>query len=314
MKEGILLCGHGTRRTAGVAAFKELVRILKARYEDSYEVDYGFLEFNHPTYEAAVERMYLNGVRKIYALPVILFAGSHAKNDIPYELNTLQTYHDDLSISMGKHIGVSSFLLDLAVKRIEEIELKHGFSKEDRKETCLVVVGRGTTDPDANSDVAKLTSMLWEGLGFGFATTGYSGTAYPNVQECLSMTHKLGFKRTIVIPFFFFTGVLLERIYKQVADMNTSVQSEYIYTDPFGADELILKAFDERLDEAKNGTAHMNCQLCKYRKQVVGFEQDMGKKQIGHHLNVKGILFEEDEKPGEATNSVGKKIKKLLGL
>ena len=58
----------------------------------------------------------------------------------------------------------------------------------------------------------------------------------------------------------------------------------------------------------------MNCQLCKYRKQVIGFEQDMGKEQIGHHLNVKGILFEEDEKPGEATNSVGKKIKKLLGL
>ena len=78
-------------------------------------VDYGFLEFNHPTYEAAVERMYAKGIRKIYALPVILFAGSHAKNDIPYELNTLQGYHDDLTISMGKHIGVSSFLLEPSI-------------------------------------------------------------------------------------------------------------------------------------------------------------------------------------------------------
>ncbi|WP_438425697.1 sirohydrochlorin chelatase [Aquimarina macrocephali] len=312
MKEGILLCGHGSRREAAITSFKRLVSILKERYESDYEVDYGFLEFNHPTYEAAVERMYLNGIRKIYALPVILFAGSHAKNDIPYELNTIQSYHKDLTIAMGKHIGVNSFLLDLAVKRIEETEAT--LSKLDRKETCLVVVGRGTTDPDANSDVCKLTSMLWEGMGFGFATTAYSGTAYPKVDESLQMIEKLGFKRTIVIPFFFFTGVLLERIYGHVTDMNTSSTLEYIYTDPFGTDELLMKAFDERLEEAKSGTAHMNCQLCKYRKQVVGFEQDYGKEQVGHHLNVKGILFEEDEKPGEVKNSLGSKIKKVLGI
>ncbi|WP_299624901.1 sirohydrochlorin chelatase [uncultured Tenacibaculum sp.] len=312
MKEGILLCGHGSRRAAAVTSFKRLVTVLRERYEDKYEVDYGFLEFNHPTYEAAVERMYLNGVRKIYALPVILFAGSHAKNDIPFELNTLQTYHDDLTISMAKHIGVSSFLLDLSVKRIKETEAK--LPPVDRKDTCLIVVGRGTTDPDANSDVAKLMNMLWEGLGFGFATVGYSGTAYPNIKESLELVNKLGFKRTIVIPFFFFTGVLLERIYGAVSAMDEKSEHEYIYTDPFGTDELILKAFDERLDEAKNGIANMNCQMCKYRKQVVGFEEYLGQEQMGHHLNVKGILFEEDEKPGEKKGGFGNTIKKILGI
>ena len=312
MKEGILLCGHGTRREAGVKSFKRLVSILKERYQNEYEVDYGFLEFNHPTYEAAVERMYANGIRKIYALPVILFAGSHAKNDIPYELNTLQSYHDDLSISLGKHIGVSSFLLDLSRKRIEETE--QNLSKVDRKETCLVVVGRGTTDPDANSDVAKLTRMLWDGMGFGFATTVYSGTAYPKVDEGLQLVDKLGFKRTIVVPFFFFTGVLLERIQSKVDTMNERSDLEYICTDPFGADELILQAFDERLYEAKNGIANMNCQMCKYRKQVIGFEEEQGKEQMGHHLNVKGILFEEDEKPDDTQNSFTTKIKKILGI
>ncbi len=312
MKEGILLCGHGSRREAAITSFKKLVTILQERYEQDYEVDYGFLEFNHPTYEAAIERMYLNGIRKIYALPVILFAGSHAKNDIPFELNTIQGYHQDLTITMGKHIGVNSFLLDLAVKRIEEAEAP--LDPIDRKETCLVVVGRGTTDPDANSDVCKLTSMLWEGMGFGFATTAYSGTAYPKVDESLQMIEKLGFKRTIVIPFFFFTGVLLERIYGHVITMNDNSPQEYIYTAPFGTDELLMKAFDERLEEAKSGTAYMNCQLCKYRKQVVGFEQDYGKEQVGHHLNVKGILFEEDEKPGKQKTSLSSKIKKVLGI
>ena len=312
MKKGILLCGHGSRKTAAVDAFKKLVEILKDRYKGEYEVDYGFLEFNHPLYEAAVERMYHKGVRTIYALPVILFAGAHAKNDIPYELNTIQTYYEDLTIKMGSHIGVSSYLLDLSKKRIDETEAS--LPAVDRKETCLVVVGRGTTDPDANSDVHKLMSLLWEGMGFGFATVGYSGTAYPSVQESLKMVEKLGFKRTIVIPFFFFTGILLDRIYGWVDEMNQSSENEYIYTAPFGTDELLLKAFDERLDQAINGIGNMNCQLCKYRKQIIGFEQQQGEEQVGHHLNVKGVLFEEDEKVGENKDSLGSKLKRVLGI
>ena len=310
MKKGILLCGHGTRRKSGTKSFQKLVSLLKERYSD-YEVDYGFLEFNHPLYEAAVGRLYEKGVREIYALPVILFAGSHAKNDIPYEMNAIQSNYKDLTIKMGTHLGVNTHLLELSKKRILEEEAKH--SQLDRKKTCLVVVGRGTTDPDANSDVHKLACMLGEGMGFGFTTVAYSGTAYPNVLEGLSLVDKLPFERTIVIPFFFFTGVLLERIYSQVEGFNETSAKEYVYTKAFGSDEYVLKAFDERLEEAINGTANMNCQLCKYRKQIVGFEEEQGKEQVGHHLNVKGILFEENEKV-DAKPTISSKIKKVLGI
>ncbi|CAL2079983.1 MULTISPECIES: sirohydrochlorin chelatase [Tenacibaculum] len=310
MKKGILLCGHGSRTKTGTDAFKQLVEALQARYTD-YEVDYGFLEFNHPVYEASIERMYQKGIREIYALPIILFAGSHAKNDIPYEMNTIQSYYSDLTIKMGKHLGVNSFLLELAQKRILEEESKHPVI--DRKDVCLMVVGRGTTDTDANSDVHKLACMLGEGMGFGFTTVAYSGTAYPTVTKSLELTSKMEFKRTIAIPFFFFTGILLERIYNQIRTFDETSPFEHIYTDAFGSDELILKAFDERLDETINGTANMNCQLCKYRKQIVGLEDEVGKEQVGHHLGVKGVLFEEDEKVGQKSN-VFTKIKKGLGI
>jgi len=310
MKEGILLCGHGSRRKTGVDAFKQMIAIMKDRYSD-YEVEYGFLEFNHPLYAAAVERMYNKGIRTIYALPVILFAGAHAKNDIPYELNTIQSHYPDLTIRMGRHIGVNTYLLDLAKKRLLEREAE--LPSIDRKESCLIVIGRGTTDPDANSDVHKLCSMLGEGMGFGFSTVAYSGTAHPNIKDALPMMDKLGFNRTYVIPFFFFTGVLLERIYSSVEEFNATSAQEYVYTPPFGTDELMLKAFDERLAEAREGTGNMNCQMCKYRKQIIGFEDQKGTEQVGHHLNVKGILFEEDEKVGEKSG-VGSKLKKMLGI
>ena len=176
-----------------------------------------------------------------------------------------------------------------------------------------MVVGRGTTDTDANSDVHKLACMLGEGMGFGFTTVAYSGTAYPNVTKSLELTSKMAFKRTIAIPFFFFTGVLLERIYKQIRDFSETSPLEHFYTQAFGSDEFILKAFDERLEEAINGTANMNCQMCKYRKQIIGLESEVGKEQMGHHLGVKGVLFEEDEKVGQK-NGVFTKIKKGLGI
>lgn len=308
MKEGILLCGHGSRTKSGTDAFKKLIALLKIRYQD-YEVDYGFLEFNHPVYEASVERMYQKGIRKIYALPVILFAGSHAKNDIPYEMNTIQSYYTDLTIKMGRPIGVSSFLVELAKKRILEVETT--LAPLDRKKACLLVIGRGTTDPDGNSDVHKLACIIGEGMGFGFTSVAYSGTAYPTIPEALPMIDKLNFERVIAVPFFFFTGILLQRVFKQINDFEG--QSNYHYTNAFGTDEFILKAFDERLDEAMNGLAAMNCQLCKYRKQIVGFEAYQGQEQVGHHLNVKGVLFEEDEKIGEKAGAF-QKFKKLLGI
>jgi precorrin-8X/cobalt-precorrin-8 methylmutase len=32
----------------------------------------------------------------------------------------------------------------------------------------------------------------------------------------------------------------------------------------------------------------MNCSLCKYRVQIVGYEKEVGTPQQGHHLHVRG--------------------------
>lgn len=310
MKKGILICGHGSRDKEGVEGFKELVRLLKHRYPDRV-VDYGFLEFSHPVYAAAVERMYLQGVRDIIAVPAILFAGGHAKNDIPYEMNSLQAQYKELKITMARHFGITSSILQLAKKLIEQVEANaHEIPRED---ACLLVVGRGTSDPDANSEVAKLTRMLWEGMGFGFATTAFIGVTKPLLKDMLPLVEVLPYKRVVILPVFLFTGVLLKRIYTQIDEYKLNSQKEYLYTSTFECDDLLLQTIDERVLEAEGGNAVMNCQLCKYRTQIIGFEDEVGKEQVGHHLNVKGILFEEDDKIEEKKGLLTG-VKKLFGI
>jgi sirohydrochlorin cobaltochelatase len=310
LKKGILICGHGSRDKEGVDGFKEMVRMLKRRYPDRM-VDYGFLEFSHPVYAAAVERMYREGVRDITSVPAILFAGGHAKNDIPFEMNTIQRQYQGLKITLCKHIGITASMLQLSKQLIETAEAQHGM--RDRKETCLLLVGRGTADPDANSDVAKLTRMLWEGMGFGFATTAFIGVTQPLLVNTLPIVNALPFKRIVVLPVFLFTGVLLKRIYDQVELFKLQTEKELICTSSYNSDELLLDALDERISEAENGNPNMNCQLCKYRTQIVGFEDEVGKVQVGHHMGVKGILFEEDEKV-EIKKNVLSGVKKILGF
>jgi len=89
--------------------------------------------------------------------------------------NTLQSY------ARGTRLGIP-LLLGAAAERIEAAQAP---GDAPPAESLLVVVGRGTSDPDANSNIAKVTRMLWEGLGFGWAETCYSGVTTPLVGPAL---------------------------------------------------------------------------------------------------------------------------------
>ena len=52
---------------------------------------------------------------------------------------------------------------------------------------------------------------------------------------------------------------------------------------------MVVETFMERIDEIRRGENNMNCQLCKYREQVLGFEAEVGLAQESHHHHVEGI-------------------------
>ena len=152
------------------------------------------------------------------------------------------------------------------------------------------MIGRGTSDPDANGNVAKVARMLWEGMGFGWAEVGYSGVAQPRVDALLERAARLGFRRIVVFPYFLFTGVLVQRIYAQTDEVAARhpeiefVKAGYLGDHPAGA-RLVRRA--DRGHPA--GDVNMNCLLCKYRARMIGHEAAVGAPQQGHHHHVEGI-------------------------
>lgn len=286
-KLGVMLCGHGSRDADAVREFAILSEHLKRRMPH-YPVEYGYLEFATPIIRTGLDALKARGVTRVLAVPGMLFAAGHAKNDIPSVLNTYAA-QNNLRIDYGKELGIDPKMLRAAADRVQEV-LDAAGDDVPRHETLLVVVGRGASDPDANSNVAKVTRLLWEGFGFGWAETAYSGVTFPLVEPALEHAAKLGYRRVVVFPYFLFTGILVQRIYDAtdaVARRHPAIQflkAPYLNDHP-----QVIATFEERLNQILSGDVAMNCQMCKYRTQVLGFEAEVGAAQESHHHHVEGI-------------------------
>ena len=288
-KIGVMICGHGSRSQAAVDEFAQLAQQLPSYLPPEWPVDYGYLEFANPVIRNGLDNLRENGCDHILAVPGMLFAAMHAKNDIPTVLNTYAAEHG-VRIDYGRELGVDPRMIAAAAGRIEDALAEADKQGEvPRHETCLVVIGRGASDPDANSNVSKVARLLWEGMGFGWCEVGYSGVTFPLVEPCLEHAAKLGYRRIVVFPYFLFTGVLIDRIYgftDMVAERTPGTQ--FVKAGYLGDHPKVLETFAERVTEILSGDTAMNCGMCKYRAQVLGFEAEVGMPQESHHHHVEG--------------------------
>jgi len=289
IKYGVMICGHGSRSQSAVDEFAAMAVKMKSYFPD-WPVEYGYLEFANPVIRVGLDKLREQGVTHVLAVPGMLFAAGHAKNDIPSVLNAYAE-ETGISIQYGRELAVSLDMIAAAGDRVQQALTKADAASGPvpLSETCLVVIGRGASDPDANSNISKIARMLWEGMGFGWCEVGYSGVTFPLVEPCLSHVVKLGYKRVVVFPYFLFSGILINRIYgftDQVAADNPDiafVKAGYLNDHP-----KVLATFAERVMEIIEGSNLMNCALCKYRTAALGFEEEVGLPQESHHHHVEG--------------------------
>jgi len=286
----VLICGHGSRDPEAIAEFELVAAALRPRLSD-FAFATGYLEFARPTIRDGLVELTARGARQILAIPGMLFAASHVKNDLPWEMNSFMADNPGIDVRLGRDLAIDPKLLRAAADRIAAV----ADPAIARSETLLLVVGRGTNDPDANSNISKLARMLWEGMGFGWAEAAFSGVAHPRVDAALARAARLGFRRIIVFPYFLFTGVLVKRIYAQTEEVTRLFpEIDFVKALYLRDHSEVLDAFNDRVREVHQGQPAMNCQLCKYRAQIIGYESDAGAPQAAHHHHVRGIGIERD--------------------
>ena len=205
----LLLAAHGTSDQAGVDAFAALAgRVGKLAAADGTRVAGGFIELSEPPLREAVTGLAAASPGPIVAVPLMLSAAGHAKGDIPAALARERTRHPGASFTYARPLGPHPALIDLLAARI---------AAAGTDQPAVLLVGRGSTDPDANADVVKTARLLWEGRDYPLAETAFVSLARPDVAEGLERCRLLGARRIVVARYFLFPGVLPDRVAEQAA-------------------------------------------------------------------------------------------------
>ncbi|HMH38174.1 MAG TPA: sirohydrochlorin chelatase, partial [Streptosporangiaceae bacterium] len=215
MTPPLLLAAHGTTDQAGVDAFAALgERVGQLAAADGTRVAGGFIELSAPALREAVTGLATASPGPIVAVPLMLSAAGHAKGDIPAALARERTRHPGASFTYARPLGPHPALIDLLAARIAAVA--------GDTPPAVLLVGRGSTDPDANADVVKTARLLWEGRDYPLAETAFVSLARPDVAEGLERCRLLGAglpgaRRIVVARYFLFPGVLPDRVAEQAA-------------------------------------------------------------------------------------------------
>lgn len=272
----LLVVGHGTVDPDGVAEFGELVQCVRGLTDA--DVEGGFLELSPPPIQEAVATLVERGHTRIDVVPLVLVGAGHSKGDIPAALERERLRHPGLTFRYGRPLGPHPLLLADLTDRLEAV-----VPREDWPETAVVLVGRGATDPDANSEVAKVARLLLEGRGIGTVETAFVSLAEPGVAAALDRADRLGYKRIVVLPYFLFAGVLPERIVSQARAWAAAHSSAEVLTAGLvGPSTRLAELVLERWREIGAGDLRMNCDTCMYRTLLPGHEAKVGLPQTPH--------------------------------
>jgi sirohydrochlorin cobaltochelatase len=291
----LLIIGHGTRDATGVAQFCQLIRRVRDQSAGRLPaVDGGFIELSAPSVSEVVPglagaRLADGGPAELVAVPLVLSAAGHGKGDIPAALAREQVRHPGLRYRYGRPLGPHPVLLDVLEARIDaalapEARGVDGRGADARAGTHVVLVGRGSTDPDGNAEVAKVARLLWEGRGYADVTLSFISLTGPSVPAALDQARRLGAERIVVAPYFLFAGVLPDRVAAQAgAFAERHREIDVRVAGLIGACDELAGLVLERYAEALHGDIRMNCDTCAYRIAMPGFADKVGQAQTPHH-------------------------------
>ena len=271
MSTGLLIVGHGSRDPSANIEFESVVASYRATHPD-LDVVHGYVELARPSLATAIGDV-ARRVDSVVVLPLFLFAAGHVKNDIPLALARARQDFPAVRFIVTNALGVHPHLVEMAFERARvALEGARAAGK-----TAVVVVGRGSSDPDANGDFCKVVRLLAEGRNIGWVLPCFIGVTRPLFEETVELVARARPERIVVVPYFLFGGRLISKIREQVESFHARYPwMKTVLTPHLGNDDRLLKLMDERFSEAMEGERPLPCDTCQYRVPVSGVTESVG--------------------------------------
>jgi sirohydrochlorin cobaltochelatase len=257
--QAVLLMAHGSRDAEARAEYRRIHAALSARMAP-HPVIFSVLEFpgddGLPSIQDGWRQCLEAGARRIVAFPFFLFPAGHVREDLPNELLTARNTGGWAELDVLPPLGAPDELLDAIEARAQE-----AIGVEGAADTAMILVGAGTSDPDANGDLCKAARLLWERFRdrYALVETAWVSLTRPSIAEAIDRCIRLGATRIALVPYFLNTGILLKRIDARIAETRTAHPEISITRGShLGLQPRLLDLLERRAREGLDGNAATN--------------------------------------------------------
>ncbi|CAH0152671.1 Sirohydrochlorin ferrochelatase [Peribacillus sp. Bi96] len=249
--EAILYICHGSRVKEASAQAIDFIKVCMEAQPNAIQ-EYCFLEMETPTIEEAYERCVQQGATRIIAIPVLLLTAVHAKYDIPVILNKMKQRYPNVVLKYGRPIGVSDKMVDILVERLEET------NEKVTEDSLVLLVGRGSSDPDVKRDLGQLADLLRSRLPKSKVEECYLTAASPSFAEALDIAENSQSNQVFIIPYLLFTGILMQSIQSNLKKIQKKGEQQIILCRYLGYHPMIEQAISERIHEVSGEGAYVS--------------------------------------------------------
>ncbi len=283
MTTTVLLVGHGSREKSGNDEIARFAGLWRQR-QPHWRIDVCFIEFSEVTLDVGM-RLAAQGAQRVIVVPLILNAAGHVKMEIPEHIAEARLLFPHVRFDYAPHLTACDPILAILKRRLRDA--MSGLDMPDPRSTGVVVLGRGSSDRQANGEMAKMARWLMEETDHELVDLAFTGITWPRLERAVQRQAALGMSQVVVLPYYLFNGTLVERIARQVAHLRVQYpQIRFALSGHFGFEPEIFELLEQRvqglLDDVPE--AAMPCDGCKFR----AFAQEHGE---GHgHAHAHAVV------------------------
>lgn len=239
--QAVLYVSHGSRVEATKTEAMQFMQAVQDRVNAPLQATC-FLELAEPDISSGFETLVKQGATRVTVVPVLLMSAGHYYEDIPEELAKAREPFPEIEVTYGRPLGVQERLVDVLIERVEAT------GAPVTKDTHILLVGRGSRSPEIKAATRLIAKRVKKKLGVKSIDTCYLAAAKPTFEEGLTAA-KAKKMQTIVIPYLWFTGLLVQSMEKKINELQ---EEGYPFTlsGYLGTHQSVVAALADRAEQA----------------------------------------------------------------
>ena len=186
----VLILGHGSPVSKANNTLFEVAEAV--RIKGGYDiVQPAFLQFEHPNFAEAVDKIVGMGAQQIIVHPYFLYMGAHVTKDLPFEIGTAKKKYPDIEFILAPHLGYHEKLVDIAVERIESVKNKKSEVRSQKSEGNRITPFPTSHIPHPTSQIAgqhPIEAESFRIIGEQFDGSRFSSLELPIVKRIIHTT------------------------------------------------------------------------------------------------------------------------------